>query len=130
MKKILILSIVCLSLAVMSGYALAQEGATQDAVAALSEKQITAQGLGVEDPGMLPTSRFYFLKNWSRAVKRTFTFDPVKKANLELDIVNQQAAEIEKIKEISPERADAIAKAAGNYQNNAERLKNRLETLK
>ena len=130
MKKILILSIVCLSLAVMSGYALAQEGATQDAVAALSEKQITAQGLGVEDPGMLPTSRFYFLKNWSRAVKRTFTFNPVKKANLELDIVNQQAAEIEKIKEISPERADAIAKAAGNYQNNAERLKNRLETLK
>lgn len=95
-----------------------------------AETEITTQDLGVDDPGILPTSRFYFFKNFTRGVKRVFTFDPVKKAELELNIANEQAAEIVKMKEVTPERTDAIAKAAGNYQQNVDRLKTRLNALK
>lgn len=95
-----------------------------------AEAEITTQDLGVEDPGILPTSRFYFLKNFTRGVKRVFTFNPVKKAELELNIANEQAAEIVKMKDATPERTDAIAKAAGNYQQNVDRLKTRLDALK
>jgi hypothetical protein len=129
MKKIFILSIVSLSFAVMSGYALAHHALAQDVAAVSATEQITVQDLGVEDPGMLPTSRFYFFKNWGRAIERVLTRDPIKRADLELEITNQQAAEIEKIKEVSPERTDVIAKAAENYQSNVDRLKTRLEAL-
>ncbi|MBI5306116.1 hypothetical protein HZB04_00780 [Candidatus Wolfebacteria bacterium] len=95
-----------------------------------SSAGITFQDLGMENPGILPTSPFYFLKNTTRGIQRFFTFNPVKKAKLELEISNQQIAEIKKMKEISPERTDVITKAAENYQNNIERLKVQLETIK
>lgn len=97
---------------------------------AAPNSEITLQDLGVENPGILPTSPFYFLKNISRGAKRFFTFDPIKKAELELNIANEQAAEIKKIREISPENTNAIVKAASNYSENVERLKTRLETIK
>jgi hypothetical protein len=83
-----------------------------------------------ENPGILPTSPFYFFKNITRGVQRIFTVNPVKKAELEMNIANQQAAEIKKLEEVAPERIDAISKATANYQTNVERLKNRLEDLK
>ncbi|MEK7593287.1 MAG: DUF5667 domain-containing protein, partial [Patescibacteria group bacterium] len=91
--------------------------------------EITAEDLEVEDPGMLPTSPFYFLKNWTRGIRRVVTLDPTKKAELELEIINQQAAEIKKVEEIAPDRISSISKAIGNYQNNVERLKTRLEAI-
>lgn len=95
-----------------------------------STGKITLKDLGVESPGILPTSPFYFFKNINRGIQRFFTFNPVKKVQLELEIVNQQAAEIKKMKEIFPKRIDAITNAAQNYQNNMERLKSRLEIIK
>lgn len=86
--------------------------------------------LGVENPGILPTSPFYFFKEWKRGVNKFFTFNPVKKAELELDEINQRAAEIKKMEEIAPQNIEAINKASSNYQKNAEQLKNRLEDLK
>ncbi len=86
--------------------------------------------LGVENPGMLPTSPFYFLKEWRRGINKFFTFNPVKKAELELDEINQRAAEIKKMEEIAPQNIEAINKASSNYQKNAEQLKNRLESLR
>jgi len=83
-----------------------------------------------ENPGILPTSPFYFFKNITRGVQRIFTVNPVKKAELEMNIANQQAAEIKKLEEVAPDRVDAISKAIANYQTNVERLKNRLENLK
>lgn len=83
-----------------------------------------------ENPGILPTSPFYFFKNITRGVQRIFTVNPIKKAELEMNIANQQAAEIKKLEEVAPDRVDAISKATANYQNNVERLKNRLEDLK
>jgi chromosome segregation ATPase len=93
-------------------------------------EEITTNDLGVENPGILPSSPFYFLKEWRRGIKKMLTFDPVKKAELELKEANERAAEIKKLEEVAPSNIEAITKAAANYQKNVERLKNRLEGLK
>lgn len=43
----------------------------------------------VSNPGILPDSPFYFLKDWGRRIRMFFTFDSVKKAELELKFVNE-----------------------------------------
>ena len=106
----------------LSSVALAQDN--------LSGQEITAKDLGVENPGILPTSPFYFFKSITRNIKRVFTVDPVKKAELELNIANQQAAEIKKLEEVAPERVNAISRATANYQENVERLKTSLDNLR
>ncbi len=108
MKKILFIALV-LSIATITSNVYAQE---------------------TENPGILPTSPFYFFKNITRGVQRIFTVNPVKKAELEMKIADQQAAEIKKLEEVAPNRVDAISKATANYQENIERLKNRLDDLK
>jgi hypothetical protein len=82
------------------------------------------------NPGMLPSSPFYFLKEWKRGTVRFFTFNSEKKAELELKEVDERVAEIKKLEEVSPEKTDALTKAVENYQENVERLKTRLEGLK
>lgn len=86
--------------------------------------------LGVRDPGILPTSKLYFLKEWSRGIQQFFTFDPAKKAELELQISNEKAAEIQKLKEREPQNKSAIERAISNYADNIDRLKARLESLR
>lgn len=104
-----------------------QETTSAQEIASAPEDSID---LGIENPGMLPTSPFYFLKEWKRKINKFFTFNPVKKAELELDEINQRAAEMKKIEEIAPQNIGAISKAASNYQKNVEQFKNRLEALK
>src|SRR3989344_2096576 len=58
------------------------------------DESITASDLGVDTVGPLPTSPFYFLKEWKRGITRLFSFDSLAKAQLELDITNQIAAEV------------------------------------
>lgn len=127
MKNLFIFSFLAVLSFFVVSLAMAQTANIAETVVQATE--ITAQDLGVEDPGMLPTSPFYFLKNWTREVRRIITFATVKKAELELEIINQQAAEIKKIEEIAPERLNSISKAINNYQDNVNRLKNRLETI-
>ena len=90
---------------------------------------VTAADLGVSDPGLLPTNPFYFLKEFGRNVQRVFTFNSVSKAELELKITNEKAAEVKKIQEIVPNDNNAIIKGLENYKNSQEALKNRLESL-
>ena len=131
MKKTLILALfIVLAAGLNVNYISAQGTSAERTSATTSVSEITSSDLGVENPGILPTSPFYFLKNWGRTIRRTITINPVKKANLELEIVNQQAAEINQMKEVSPERIDFITEAAENYQSNIERLKTRLDELK
>ena len=125
MKKTIITSLFLLAITV-APVAFAEETTTATAPVA----EITTADLGVANPGILPTSPFYFLKNWGRSIKRVMTVDPVKKADLELNIANQQAAEIKKMEEVAPDKIAAITKATQKYQDNMERLKNKIEGLK
>lgn len=91
---------------------------------------LTAEDLGVENPGLLPTNPFYFFKEWRRALIRTVTFDPVAKADLELKIANEKAAEVKKVEESDGTNPLAIVKALRNYSEAQVRLKDRLSALK
>lgn len=85
--------------------------------------------LGVA-PGTLPTSQFYFVKEWRRAIQRVFTFSAVKKAELELNILNERAAEAQKISEDVPENIEAVTSALQNYVEAHARLAARIRALK
>ncbi|MDO8559362.1 MAG: DUF5667 domain-containing protein [bacterium] len=128
MKKmhILLASLASLFLISASGAVLAQE----EPAAIASEETITTEDLGITNPGILPTSRFYFFKEIGRGLQGIFTFNPVAKAELELKITNEKAAEIKKITETQPEKIEAIQKALENYQKNQENLRSKLENLK
>jgi len=52
---------------------------------------------GVSDAGLLPDSPFYFLKGWGRTIRMFFTFDSLKKAELELKFANEDALAIKKL---------------------------------
>jgi hypothetical protein len=96
----------------------------------LAAQAITVADLGIEDPGLLPTNPFYFLKEFGRTTRRWFTFDPIKRAELELQITNEKAAEAKRVQESRSEEPEAIARALENYQKSQDRLKSRLEELK
>ena len=98
--------------------------------AIVEAETVTTSDLGVPDPGTLPTSPFYFFKEWGRGIQRLFTFNSIAKAELELRISNEKAAEAKKIEETKPNDENAIYRALENYQKAHERLQARLESLK
>ncbi|MDO8676101.1 MAG: DUF5667 domain-containing protein [Candidatus Azambacteria bacterium] len=103
--------------------ALAQETAITE------NNGVTLQELEVADPGILPNSPLYFLKNLSWGIQRLLTFDSVRRAELELNIINQKAAEIKKLSD-ETENSQVLQKAVENYKESADRLRIRFEALK
>lgn len=96
----------------------------------LAEEEVSFTDLDVDEPTFLPSSRFYFFKNFTRGVKRFFTFDPVKKVELELRFADEKIAETKKLAEKEPGRAAAIERAIENYRNSQERLQTQFQRLK
>ncbi len=127
MRKFIFLAFLVVAIGVFTvgNHASAQSIATSSLPA-----EITTKDLGVGNPGLLPTSPFYFLKEWQRAVRKVFTFNPIKKAELEADDANQRAAEIKKMEEVAPQNIEAITKAIDKYQKNVDGLRERLGNLK
>ncbi|GIW67064.1 MAG: hypothetical protein KatS3mg096_557 [Candidatus Parcubacteria bacterium] len=78
--------------------------------------------------GLLPTSPFYFAKEWWRGIKLFFTFDPVKKVDLESQIADEKLVELVKVYETSKSK-EALQKAVQNYVKSQERLANRIKNL-
>lgn len=83
----------------------------------------------INSVGLLPTSPFYFLKEWRRNLERFLALDPVKRAELEIKFVEEKAAEIEKVKELRPDNTQALMIALRNYERGQERLKSNLKNL-
>ena len=121
--KLFIASLILLSL-FTAGTVLAQ-----DETDIAEEELITLSDLEVEDPGMLPTSPFYFFKEMGRGVQSLFTFNPVKKAELQLRFSNEKAAELKKVEEDHSDDEKSILKAVLNYKRSQEKLTIRLEGL-
>ncbi len=96
---------------------------------AAAQSKVTTDDLGIKNPGMLPSSPFYFLKEWQRTLTKFFTFNPIKKVELELQYANERAAEIKKMKEVAPKNFQAITKAVDNYEENMEQLKMQLQKV-
>lgn len=97
----------------------------------LEEKEISVpRALGLRERiGLLPTSPFYFLKEWWRGLKIGFIRNPEKNSEAQLEILSQKLAEAEAMaqKDLKPE---VLEKAFDNYINAMDKLKTRLEGLK
>ncbi len=78
---------------------------------------MASSDLGVDNVGTLPTSYFYFLKEWGRGIDRLFTWRAISKAKLELRITNEKAAELLEVEK------------AGNVNDPGSSLKNALENF-
>lgn len=123
MKKIVFLSVLVSFLAVGG---LAPRSLS---VVAVAHAQTENEDLDIGSSGILPTNPFYFLKEWRRSVQRVFTRSPLRRAELELNITNQQAAEINQLEELAPENISALQNAITSYTESAVRLRARLEEL-
>ena len=126
MKNNKLFLILALGTLLVAGPVFAQE----DAVKIVKDQEVTTKDLGVSDPGMLPGNPFYFLKEWSREVKTSFSFKAVKKAETQLQIVNERAAEIKKLKDLLPSSAKTFTKALDNYDKSINTLNDRIGALK
>lgn len=88
-----------------------------------------AEELNVPEPSLLPDNPFYFLKDVGREVQMFFTFNPLKKAELRMEFVNQKLAEANKMAENNPSNESGINKALENYKKETEKLNTYASTL-
>jgi len=109
----------------------AQEESTDTAVeeAVVADEDIAAEDLGVSDPKLLPDSPFYFLKEFWRGVRSTFTFNKVKKAELRLRWANERLVEAKKLAQKTG-KEEFVKQAIEKYQKEMEKIKTRVERFK
>jgi len=125
--KYLFISFLAMTLFV-GGVAIAQNDTDVDEVE--QAESVTLVDLEVEDTGILPTSPFYFFKEWGRGVQSFFTFNAVGKVELEAKFANEKAAELKKVEEEDSNNETGIARALLNFQRAQEKVALRLERLK
>lgn len=89
----------------------------------------TALDIKTDEPTIVSTNPMYFLKEWGRNIKLFFSFKPLSKALLELQIVEQKALEILKVQELRPDDSEALAGAIENYQESQTDFKFRLDNF-
>lgn len=97
--------------------------------AVVAAETVTNADLGVQDPGVLPSSPLYFFKEIGRGLQRALTFNAVAKTELELQVTSEKAAEAKKVAEQNPDDEKGIERALLNYKQAQERLRSRLERL-
>lgn len=84
---------------------------------------------GIKNPGLLPTSPLYFLKEWRRDFVRMFVTDSLSQARLESRIVDEKAAELKKVLELKSLDKDIIRESLENYSNSIKRLTSKLKEI-
>ncbi len=90
-------------------------------------QEIMSEELEVKTPQILPTSNTYFLKDFLRQVKMTFTFSPLKKAELRLKFANEKLIETRELVKI--ENVALIERGLNQYQKELDKLKKGAEKL-
>lgn len=113
LHKILITAAIALSLAVPAASILAQEGGD----------------LGIQSSGLLPSNPFYFLKEWGRGFRKLITPSAVRKAELDLDVLNEKAAELKKLDEIAVNNVSGLSLAVDSYLDSLAQLQQSLEAI-
>lgn len=91
---------------------------------------ISAPTFAQDNVGLLPTNPFYFLKEWGRSFRKAITASPVKKAALQLQVLDEKIAELNKLVEILPKNINGITRAINNYADQMSRLQENFEALK
>jgi len=102
-------------------------GETNDANLMLDEN-IGAEDLGISEPKILPDSRLYLFKNFTRAIRRFFTFSSLAKAELNLRYASEKLIEAEKLARKG--KKDLAEKVLERYSANFDKAKELLEKQK
>ncbi|MFH1145558.1 MAG: DUF5667 domain-containing protein [bacterium] len=99
--------------------------------AALETTAETAADLSVADPTVLPDSSFYVFKNFGRTLRESLTFNPVKKAELQMQYANERLVEAQKMVELKGDSSSsAVQKATEQFSARAEKLEKTISQLK
>ena len=88
-----------------------------------AQKTGQTQANEIKNPGILPISPFYFLKEWRRDIIRSFTRSSLSQAVFELGILDEKISELKKVSELRPDDMRAVEEAMRNYGDSQERLK-------
>lgn len=128
-KLTLISVIIGVSLGITSTIFAQEPQITQLPTEVILDEKVSPEDLGIKDQRVLPDSPFYFLKEWARKIKTTFTFNKVKKAELENQYANEKLIELKKLaeKNVSPEK---IKEATENYKKATEKVKEQVDKIK
>ncbi|MGC9046769.1 MAG: DUF5667 domain-containing protein [Minisyncoccia bacterium] len=126
MKKIFILIFIFFGLVFIVQ---AQTSTSNDVV--ISSQSSTTNNLlnQLGDPGILPTSPFYFIKQLGWTIQKLFTFNPIAKVKLDLHIADVHAAEAARLRQDDPNNIQALSQALKNYQQTIQNLQQRLQQL-
>jgi|GEM_PF-4302734 len=79
----------------------------------------------VNDPGILPDSPWYFLKQWGEGIHMFVTFNDSKKAELEYTYTLRRYAEVQKL--IKKGKTDIAEKQVTKAEQKTKRLQQRIE---
>ena len=129
MKKILKVFLSLIVVFIFAGnFVSAQDTLDAPEEVALDEN-IEPEDLDVEEPGILPDSPFYFFKKWNRSIMSFFTFNPVKKAELNFKFDSELLMEIKKMVEEN-KSPRAISSATEKYQKQIKNTRELTEKIK
>ncbi|MDP2950827.1 MAG: DUF5667 domain-containing protein, partial [bacterium] len=131
MRKTILLTVALCSCIVLIGslvMALKVNAQEEPAPTLISEEEVSADDLGVAEPTLLPTSRFYFLKDWWRGVKSAFTFGQEKKAELKLQFASERLLEVKELAKQNKE--EYMEKAMEKYGQELDKIKEIADKIK
>ena len=101
LKKIFLLPIIiCLGLSIgLTTLAQEDPDPTSDEVSeeVIIDETVEPEDLDQDEPGLLPSSRLYFIKEWGRGIRSFFTFGKLNKAEYEASVVNEKILELQKM---------------------------------
>lgn len=92
------------------------------------DENLQAKDLGIKEPKILPDNPLYFFKNLGRKIQYFFTFNPTKKANLELKFASEKLVEAKKL--IKKGKTKSALKALESQEKNFETAKKIIEKNK
>ncbi len=92
-------------------------------------KSNTNADVKIGTPILLPTSPFYFIKEFGRVLQTFFTFNAEKRAELKFRIAEEKLVEAQVVSEKQPQNQKGLENALQNYEEQRNELKARLENL-
>lgn len=82
-----------------------------------------------ENPGILQTNPFYFVKEWRRGIHRVFIFNPIAKLQYDFQVSADKSAELKRLEEIGVVDGIKLRAALSNYADSLKFLAPRLRAL-
>lgn len=96
----------------------------------VSEATVSLGDLGIENPVMVQSNPFYFMKNLKRSTQISLSFSALRKAETNLGILNDRVAEIKQLLDLNSGNSTALKNAFNGYSDSLNDFKSSLEGLK